>query len=190
MLFSISPVATPDGYGDALVPIDDLKLWLRVEDEGEDALIEALRDAAIDMVEQYCNLRLGPVTGLVARFDSFGARMRVGVGPTASLLITAIDFIDGAGAAGAIATGGWRVDALGTLLASGDGRWPDRACSVAVTFNAGFPDGACPAALRHAVKMFVAHLYKNREAVVSGVTAQEVPMGVIALCNRYRMPVI
>lgn len=38
------------------------------------------------------------------------------------------------------------------------------------------PEGP-PADLEHAVLMLAAHLYENREALLVGVTAQEVPMG-------------
>lgn len=49
------------------------------------------------------------------------------------------------------------------------------------------PDGA-PADLEHAILMLAAHLYENREALLVGVTAQELPLGyadIIANHRRY-----
>jgi hypothetical protein len=38
--------------------------------------------------------------------------------------------------------------------------------------------------------MFLAHLYRNREAVVVGAVSGELPLGFTTLCDRYRLPVL
>jgi uncharacterized phiE125 gp8 family phage protein len=43
----------------------DLKAHLRVDHNDEDTLIEALRDAAIETVNNYCNINLGDVTAVM-----------------------------------------------------------------------------------------------------------------------------
>jgi len=190
MLFTLTPSAPVNGYGEALLPLADAKAWLRVDGTDEDALIEALRDAAIDMIEQLANVRLGPVNGLVAKFAAFGERMRVGVGPAATLAVTGIAYLDSDGTGQTIAAGGWRVDPAGGLLPSPGTSWPCSASAVAVTFSAGYPAGAAPAALIQAARMFLAHLYLNREAVVMDGVGGEVPLGVTTIVARYRMPVL
>jgi uncharacterized phiE125 gp8 family phage protein len=184
MLLTLSPAARTADYGEALVPLADLRLWLRVDGQDEDNLIEALREAAIDMVEQYCGIRMGPVSGLVARFDRFRPELVIGIGPRATLVVTEIAYQDSKGDPLFLSDGDWLFDGFGALVPSG--AWPSCGSSVAVTFDVGFPPGTCPSALIQAVRMFVSHLYKNREAVMSGVSAQEVPLGVIHLCNLYR----
>ena len=47
------------------------------------------------------------------------------------------------------------------------------------------PDGA-PADLEQAVLMVAAHWYENREAVLIGVTGQEVPFGAAQIIGEYR----
>lgn len=50
-----------------------------------------------------------------------------------------------------------------------------RADAISVTFTAGYT--TCPPNLKHAVKMMIAHLYDNRQAVTED-GANEIPMGV------------
>jgi len=190
MLFTLSPSAMPAGYGEALLPLDALKAHLGVFADDDFELIAALRDVAIDAVEQYAQLRLARRTDMLITFDRFDPRMRLSVGPTASLQVTAIDYVDANGAAQSIADGVWRVAPDARLLPAIGTSWPAGATDVAVTFSAGFESGACPPGLIHAAKMFAAHLYANREAVTySGlsVSAAEVPYGFAMLCDQYRM---
>jgi len=49
---------------------------------------------------------------------------------------------------------------------------------------------ACPPTLIAAAKMFVAHLYANREQIAAEGVEGELPLGFRALCNMYRMPVL
>ncbi|MAW99895.1 MAG: hypothetical protein CMN72_09655 [Sphingomonas sp.] len=190
MLFTLMPAAVSADYGEQLVPLASVKAWLRVDHDDEDELLAMLRDSSIDLIEQYSNLSLGPTVDREAWFDGFGARMRVGVGPVAGLSVTGIEYVDANGEDASIDAGGWRVDASGGLIPAGGASWPSGAMSVTVKFAAGFPAGRCPAALKQAVMMFAAYLYENREALaVSGMTG-EVPPGVEAICQRYRMPVL
>lgn len=190
MLFTLTPAAWPEGYGEALLPLAAAKTWLRIDGDDEDDLVKALRDAAIDAVEQYTNLRLAPVADLVARFATFGPRMRVGIGPAASLRVSTINYTDASGAPAAIGDGMWRVDPRGDLVPAFGTAWPLCASDVIVTFTAGYSAGTCPSGLIHAAKLFLGHLYANREAVLVGAVSAELPLGFTSLCDRYRMPVL
>ncbi len=46
--------------------------------------------------------------------------------------------------------------------------------------------GAVPADLKEAIRQLVAHLYENREATITGVTAEEIPFGVWDLIAPHR----
>ncbi|WP_332712626.1 head-tail connector protein [Pelagibacterium mangrovi] len=48
-----------------------------------------------------------------------------------------------------------------------------------------FPDGP-PEPLKEAVRQLVGHLYENREATLIGVTADEIPFGVMDLITPFR----
>lgn len=190
MPFQLTPSAMPAGYGEALLPLDDVKDWLRVLDEDEDLLIEALRDAAIGAVEQYTGVMLGPRSGIVATFDRFGCGMRMGIGPAASVVVDAVSYIDSEGADVALEASDWRVVLAGELKPAIGTSWPVSGGPVTVNFAAGFADGECPPQLLLAAKMFVARLFINREAVAeSGMTGDH-DMGFRALCDPFRMPVI
>jgi uncharacterized phiE125 gp8 family phage protein len=70
------------------------------------------------------------------------------------------------------------------------GTWPimyDRPDALEIVFEAGFGDPAdCPANLKQACKMLVAHWYENREAV-SDVFMQEVPFSVQSMVGLSRI---
>lgn len=59
--------------------------------------------------------------------------------------------------------------------------------SVRITFDAGYGDTAddVPAALKHAIKLIVSHLYENREGVSFSSIAYEFPYGVEALLKTH-----
>ncbi len=191
MLFQITPSAVPDGYGETLLPLAACKAWLAVLEDDFDDLIGALRDAAIDTVEQYTGCYLAPRTGLIATFAGFDGSgpMRLGRGPEASVAVQAVDYLDASGAAVAMDAGAWRWTVAGLRPAIGTA-WPADASEIAVTFSAGFPTGACPAGLLAAAKMFVAHLFTNREAVVTQGAAGELPLGFRMLCDQHRLVAI
>lgn len=50
----------------------------------------------------------------------------------------------------------------------------------------GAPDDPVPASLSQAVLMLAAHWYENREAVIVGVTAMPMPLGVREIVREYR----
>lgn len=188
MLFQITPSAVPNGYGEALLSLAACKAWLAVLEDDFDDLIAALRDAAIDTVEQYTGCYLAPRTGLVATFNAFdgAVAMRLGRGPEASIVVQSVAYVDAAGAAVTMDDAAWRWTVAGLRPAIGS-TWPMDASQVAVTFSAGFAAGACPAGLLAAAKMFVAHLFANREAVITQGAAGELPLGFRMLCDQHRL---
>jgi uncharacterized phiE125 gp8 family phage protein len=76
-----------------------------------------------------------------------------------------------------------------TTIASAD--WPetlDGANAVIVRFSAGYGGAASvPASLKAAMKLFIGHLYNNREASVA-IPIMELPLAVGALIAPYRIP--
>lgn len=52
--------------------------------------------------------------------------------------------------------------------------------------TAGPVNDNAPAPIQEASRMLAAHLFENREASLVGVTAQELPFGVMDLLNPYR----
>lgn len=188
MSFTLSRPAPVDG--EAVLPLVDAKAHLRVLHDDEDPLIEALRDAAIDWVERHCSVSLG-VRTFVWHGSGFCDAVMLPVGPVVD--VQSVDYLDTAGTGVQLVPGDWRL-AGNRLMAAPGKSWPaslSGAGAVSVAFTAGFADplGEAPA-LISAVKMLLGNLYKFREDAISGVSISDVPMGVMALCSAYRMPVI
>lgn len=191
MSFTIAPIALEDDYGETILPLAAAKAHLRVEadDTAEDDVIAALRDAAIDFVEQYSNLRLNRVQGQ-AKFAGFSPElMSLGIGPAATFTVTGITYRPSAGAELIqLPAGAWYVDAHSVVYPAIN--WPTPATEVTITFEAGYEVETCPPSLLAAAKLMLGHLYSNRESIVTGTIATELPLGVRALCDRYRIPVL
>ncbi len=190
MLFTLTPIDIAEGYGEGILPLADAKAHLGVFAEDDDALIEALRDAAIDAVEKYCSVRLTATEDIVARFAGFGDGMRAGIGPASTVEVTGVSYIGSDGDAVAMDDGTWRTDVLGNLLPALNTAWPTSYGPVSVTFTAGYAAANRPRGLVQAAKMMLAHLYIQREAVISGTISSEAPFGFRFLCDQHRMPVI
>lgn len=191
MLFTLTPSALVEGYGEALLPLSQAKAHLRVDGDDEDDLIAVLRDAAIDGVEQYANLRMGPCTGIVATFAGFDHRapMRLGVGPDFSVAVTGVSYLYD-GVSTVLADTDWMVGAGGRLAPAARTRWPNANGPVTVAFDAGYPAGQCPPSLLQAARLLLGHLYMNRETIITGTLMGEMPLGVTWWADRIRQPVL
>lgn len=183
----------PAGYGDAILSLDDCKAHLRVLSADENDLIGALRDAAIEYVERYCGVKLGPLTGLTWRAESLpsatSAHVDLALRPVTGL--TSVTWQDGNGGPVVGTVGDFRVSAGGQLRPAIGKSWPSGvAGEVVVTFDAGYAANEAPNSLLSAVKLMLGHLYMNREAVVTTGMAGEIPLGVAALCAPFRQVVL
>ena len=119
MLFHLDPIPVAPGYGDSIVSLADAKAHLRLaaDYDEEDALIGALRDAAVDMVQRSTSVLLAATAGIVATFPSFGDAMRLGLGPVGTLMVTSIAYTDASGDPATMADG-WVIAAGGALKSS------------------------------------------------------------------------
>lgn len=189
MQFELAPFALPADYADGIVSLAAVKAHLGVLHDDEDDLIGACRDSAVDMVERYCGLILAPREDVTWRGESLPGYVKLGAWPVTA--VASITWLDADGTAVNGDATIWRIvrrDEItlkpGQVLPSGV------AAGVEIKFDAGFTDENRPAALVQAVKLFAAHLYKHREAVITGTISGEIPLGFRMLCGQYRMPVI
>lgn len=191
-MFELAPFDLPEGYGDEILPLAEAKAHLSIEaSETEfDDLVGALRDSAVDMVERYCGVYLASRTGVVWKAECLPARVRLGVRPVTSIDEGAYLDSDGAEQAWDVTT--LRLGLRDEVVLKAGESWPSGMDGgIALTFTAGYTDANRPKALVAAVKMFLAHLFANREAVgASGAIGGEIPLGFKALCGAYRIPVI
>jgi uncharacterized phiE125 gp8 family phage protein len=189
MQFELTPFDLPEGYGESIVPLAAMKQHLALIEDDQDALVEVYRDAAIDMVERYCGVRLAPLDDVTVRFESLPASVRLGVWPVTA--INSITWLSDAAAAVIGEESDWRIVRRDEITLKPGKVLPERvAAGIEIKFDAGFTDANRPAALVQAVKLFAAHLFLNREAVTGGTVAGEIPLGFKVLCAQYRVPVI
>ncbi len=190
MRFDLLHVPMPAEYGDTLLPLAECKAWLSIG-EGEtefDDLIAVLRDAAIEFVERYCEVKLLETVGQVWTGESLpgaGQRLSLALRPVSA--ITGVTWLDGSGVEQTGVVDDFRLLPSGEVLPSIGGSWPpDVGGGVTITFTAGWPAGEAPKSLLTAAKRFMAYLYMQREAVIVGAVASEAPLGVTALCAPFR----
>ena len=146
----------------ALVPVEELKAWMRIAGSEEDALLAALIRSASDLCEQFTRLALIerdveqtlPASPVWSRLEQGPARAILGVSalpatgePTPLAAADHAVDIDAAGE-------GWV-----RVLRSGEAR------RVLVRYRAGLGAdwNAVPEALRHGILRMAAHLYANRD---------------------------
>ena len=166
----------------------DLKAHLRVDHSDEDTLIEALRDAAIETVNNYCNTNLGDVTA-VMYLDKFYSHWEIPVGPVIS--ISSITYNTAANTTATLDAGNYYVDTV---------RKPARISiinapqvydyvhnGVQVNFSYGFLEAEVPKPLMHAIRLMVGHWYEQRQQVVVGTIVANLPLGIYSLLNPYRV---
>lgn len=164
--------------GEAILPLDDAKLHLRVTHDSEDALIGSLRNAAIGHVERVSGVALDSSSWrwTLPRFTS---RIDLPMSPVTA--VDAVTYLDADGAEQTYADARL-ID--GQVYPAHGGSWPTAYDSVVVEFTAGLDIAKAPELLA-AVMLLLGHLYLNREATVADAL-KELPMGVDALIGTYR----
>ncbi len=164
----------------------DVKLFLRVDHDDEDDVIEALANAAIAWCEDYCNRKFA--TGLSATFylNSFRSAS-LAYGPVTS--ITSVVYDDTTGFEQTLDASKYyydrpnnnpvRIDFHDTPDLEDYNRLPVRVAAAV---------GAAPNdAVKHAVRLLTGHWYENRRTVVTGTIATSIPFAVEALLSSQRI---
>lgn len=181
------------------VSLEEAKDHLRYTATDQDALIDALIRTALESVEQFTSRAVITQTWDLKRDrfpSSAAAPLRVPRAPLQS--VTSITYIDNDGVSQTWASSEYDVDApsgplapRGRILPAYSKTWPttrEVMNAVTVRFIAGYGDdgGDAPASIRQAMLLTISHLFQNREDVVVGVSAIELPQGVPALLWNYR----
>lgn len=190
-MFELAPFALTAEYVEAILPLVDVKAHLSIEaDETEfDDLLAIYSAAAVDQVERYCELAMGPKTGLVWKAEALPARLVLPVGPNA--VPTGFAYLDGSGVGATADVATLRVASGGTVVPVAGESWPsDIGGGIELTFSAGYAEGECPPALKQAALLFVGHLFANREAVITGTISGEIPHGFRSLCSPFKRVVL
>lgn len=191
MWTNLTRVAAPTSD---LITLADAKAQLCLFHADDDALLTRLISAATMLVEgpTGCGIALLTQTWRASHNGFPCGPIRIGLSPVQA--ITSITYTDAAGDTQTLSPSLYRFDAdekIAAIYPAPNSAWPTTAIqpgSMKVTFTAGFGDDPedVPADLIHAVLMLVGHFYENREATSPGAL-REVPMGVGAILDRYRV---
>ncbi len=190
-------VAVTPVNGDLILPLDAVKRHLKIElpdmagapdpdEDGEDAEIRAFRDAAIDWIETHTGRSLQRRT---FRWSGACLDLAVSLPVRPVRAVSSVNYLTN-DVLTSVEEDSYRTVGDGIVPASARS-WPlaqPAADGARVEFDAGYDDDMpLPPALMAAIKMLMAHLYRNRGATNTGVTVTEVPFGVATLCQAYRV---
>jgi uncharacterized phiE125 gp8 family phage protein len=176
----ITPAAAPP------VALAAVKAFCAVEDTSHDAVLTALLAGAVRLAEAQLGQSLGEQDWRLT-LDAFSDAIELPRAPV--LAVTAVNYVDAAGAAQLADPGLYTVDLTSDpqwLVRNADAQWPevlDAVNVVSVNFTAGYAEGLLPPDLAVAICMIVAAWFDNRGSD-SGKAA--VPAAAQALLDLHR----
>ena len=174
---------TTQPSGTDLLPLATAKEFLRVDHSDEDTTIEALINAAVQHCQDYTNRHFVNSNFTLSLDDFYNCEFSIGPINT----ITGVTYKDVGNATQTLATSKYWYD---TKREPGRIHFENAPDTYEDDFNVVTISGtlgANPAPpVVHAIKMLVAHYYENRRAVITA-SANEMPLGVAALLNPYRI---
>lgn len=163
------------------VTVDEAKRQCVVLHDDDDALFDGLISAARDYVEKYTGTPLAPQT-VEVKCDGFADMARLSVAPVTSV---AIAYLDTAGVQQDLAEADieLRADGLEASVVPAYGKqWPAVRMGSRITVTAEVGYETLPASIRHAMLLWIADAYEQREnAALPGWTAFDA-----LLCNYRR----
>jgi len=184
-MMTVEITGTPDL--NSIITVAQLKEHLRVDHTDEDTLIEAYRDAAIAWIEDYCNTRLGDVSA-VGYMDYF-YNARFPIGPVNS--IASVTYTDTANQTATLPTAKYWFDiktkATRMTFDNVPDLYDDTFNAVQINMNVGYAEADIPQPFITAIRWMVAHLYEQRQPIISGSLLTMLPIGLYAILNPYRV---
>lgn len=188
MIYTIRTV-TPATFSP--VSLDEAKAHVRRLDSDEDDLIAAQLAAAVDHVERLTSQVLADRVMEIAwpDFPCFPELLSIPREPVTEIVSLTYADSDGADVIMPPADYRWTEAAADVVLPAFRQPWPSasgEAGSVRLRFRTGYGEGLAPPALLAAVRLMLGHLISNREQVVTGTIATEMPLGVERLCAPFR----
>lgn len=163
--------------------VDEVQTWCKATEGAEAETLETLISEARRHVETLLGRALAAQT-LAARFDRFPCWVITLERPPVTS-ITSLQYVDTDGATQTLDPSKYLADLHSepARITPAYGQvWPSARCqmnAVTVTYVAGYATvAAVPGPIRRAIAMLVAHWFENREAVLVGPSAIEMPMHV------------
>lgn len=164
---------------------EEARRHCRIEDASEDSYIETLIEAARRYCENITDRAFITQTWKLY-LDSFPTEIELRRCPVIS--ITSITYIANDGTTTTLSTDVYQLlpgTEPGIVTLKYNQTWPSirgDVRGVIVTFTAGYGDAsAVPESIKHAMKLLIAHWYRNRESVITGTISKDLEQTVEAL---------
>lgn len=181
---------------DEVVTLEEAKAHLRVDTDDDDDLIEALISAAIAYVEKTNSIALTSQEWDLF-LDAFpdGEEIEIPLPPL--IEVDGVFYQDNAGSEQEWSADNYVVDNAASpgRLKLLNGGWPsarDAANAIRIRFRAGYvevgssPEApAVPAPIKQGILLLIGTMYENRETIVIGQTAVELPWAAQQLLKPY-----
>lgn len=163
-----------------VISLAQAKAHLRVDHDADDDLIVDLVHAAVDEAERYCNAAFFPKS-FELTLPGWPASGVIYIPKHPLIAVGSISYRDSDGDVQTLDASAYVVstDTLPPMISRAYGEtWPQARChpaAVTVAFTAGYV--TVPPAALIGIKLLLGHLYENRETVVVGGQAVELPLG-------------
>lgn len=172
------------------ITVAEAKEHLRVTHSDEDAYIESLIHAARVHCETFTRRQLMSAT-LKYELDGFPDQIVLPSPPLTS--VSSIKHYDPSGTQQTVTASDYRVDSSsepGRVEPAYGKVWPPTRSiinTVEIIYVCGYTNAAAvPDGLKAAIKLMVAHLYENREVIITGTIIAKVPMAIDSLLWQHR----
>jgi len=177
-----------------LITTANAKLFLKVDTSDDDDIIDSLVKAATESAQEYTN-RFFLETTLTQYGTTFADIKNLFKSPVSD--ITHIIYYDADDSAQTLATSVYQVTPAiepSTIMLKVDQSYPDvadREDAVLIKYKVGYGTATTdvPYAIIQAVYLTIGHWYQNRQEVVVGRIATEIPMGAKYLLDQYKVQV-
>ncbi len=170
--------------------LNEVKLFLRVDDTTEDDLITSLITAARGLVEGHTWMPLISQTWAM-QFDKDELNLLVwNINKAPLISVSSITYYDSDNNIQTLAASSYEVDIYGSPARFRIKTMPsvyDRMNALQLNFVCGYANAAAvPQPIKQALYMIIGHLYENRQDVITGTQVNEIPMASEYLLQPYR----
>lgn len=184
-----------DAANQQAVDTEDMKLYLKVDTNADDSLIEDLIKAATSSCQEYTN-RFFITTEITQYGDNWSDVSELFKSPIQSALFN-VKYYDTAGVLQTLDASKYTLDNVSQparLVPAPNESWPDvidGLNAIEVNYHVGVDTPALlDKGIKSAIMLTVGHWYQNREAVIVGRQVNEMPMSAKYLLDQYKIQVI
>ena len=180
-------VPTSEPSLDDVLTVAEIKAFARIDQATENDILIALRDSAARWIEDHCNTSIGDRNAL-AYLDHFHTAT-IPRGPVNS--ISQVEYLNNANEWTVLSTNSYWYDIESERARITFDDLPDvyddAYHRVRITLNYGYPENQVPKPLVQALRMLTLSFYENRQEGITHGRVEQMPFGVYALTNPYRI---